>query len=163
MKVVVRTILDAPADRVWAEVRTPRLLRHVAAPMIVFDLIDPKQMPEVWADGRYHVGMRFLGIVPIGRQWIVTSTPNPEDHANGVYRIRDAGVGDIAKTWDHLIVIEARSDGRTDYRDEVEVKAGVLTLGVWLFAQVFYRHRQSRWRALAKRKLRRDDADASAA
>ncbi|MBU6407120.1 MAG: hypothetical protein KGS44_08300 [Alphaproteobacteria bacterium] len=154
MRVVVRTVLDAPAERIWAEVKTPRLLRHVAAPLIVFDLIDPPTMPPLWGEGRYHVGMRFLGFLPIGRQWIVTTTPAPADQSKGVYRIRDNGVGDIAKMWDHLIVIEARPDGRTDYRDEVDVNAGILTLGVWLFAQWFYRHRQARWRGLVRQNFR---------
>lgn len=154
MKVVVTTILDAPVERIWAEVKTPRLLDHVAAPLITFDLIDPATMPAHWGDGRYLVSMQFLGLIPIGRQWIVTSTPQPEDQTRGVFRIRDNGIGDIAKVWDHLIVIEARTDGRTAYRDEVEVKAGVLTLGVWLFAHWFYRHRQARWRRLVRQGFR---------
>ena len=154
MKVVVTTILDAPVERIWAEVKTPRLLDHVAAPLITFDLIDPATMPAHWGDGRYLVSMQFLGLIPIGRQWIVTSTPQPEDQTRGVFRIRDNGIGDIAKVWDHLIVIEALTDGRTAYRDEVEVKAGVLTLGVWLFAHWFYRHRQARWRRLVRQGFR---------
>lgn len=154
MKVIVTTILDAPVERIWAEVKTPRLLNYVAAPLIVFDLIDPATMPAQWGGGRYLVSMRFLGLIPIGRQWIVTTTPQPEDQARGAFRIRDNGIGDIAKVWDHLIVIEARTDGRTDYRDEVEVRAGVLTLGVWLFAHWFYRHRQARWRRLVRKGFR---------
>ena len=154
MKVVVKTVLDAPVERIWAEVKTPDLLRFVAAPLVIFDLIDPPSLPAQWSDGRYLVRMRFLGLIPLGRQWIVTSTPQPEDHPKGVFRIRDKGVGDIAKVWDHLIVIEARPDGRTAYRDEVEVRAGVLTLGVWLFAQGFYRHRQARWRRLVRQGFR---------
>jgi len=154
MKLVVRTVLDAPAARIWDEVRKPQLLQHIAAPLVVFDPIDPPTLPAEWREGRFHVGMRFLGLLPIGRQWIVTSTPQPEDHARGVYRIRDAGVGAITKTWDHLIVIAARADGRSDYADEIEVKAGVLTLGVWLFAHWFYRHRQARWRSLIARGFR---------
>ncbi len=154
MKVVVKTVLDAPVERIWAEVKTPRLLNYVAAPLIVFDLIDPKTMPAHWGDGRYLVSMRFLGLIPIGRQWFVTSTPQPEDQARGVFRIHDNGIGDIAKVWSHLIVIEPQADGRTAYRDEVEVKAGVLTLGVWLFAHWFYRHRQTRWRRLVRQGFR---------
>ena len=154
MKVVVTTILDAPVERIWAEVKTPRLLDHVAAPLITFDLIDPATMPAHWGDGRYLVSMQFLGLIPIGRQWIVTSTPQPEDQARGVFRLRDNGTGGIAKVWDHLIVIETRTDGRTAYRDEVDVKAGVLTLGVWLFAHWFYRHRQARWRRLIRQGFR---------
>ncbi|WP_252258305.1 hypothetical protein [Erythrobacter aurantius] len=126
----------------------------MAAPLIAFDPIDPVTMPAHWGDGRYLVRMRFLGLIPIGRQQIATSTPQPEDQARGVFRLRDNATGDIAKVWDHFIVIEARTDGRTAYRDEVEVKAGVLTLGVWLFAHWFYRHRQARWRRLVRRGFR---------
>jgi ligand-binding SRPBCC domain-containing protein len=154
VKFVVQTVLEAPVERIWAEVKTPRLLNHVAAPLIVFDLIDPPTMPAYWGDGRYLVRMRFLGLIPLGQQWIVTSTLQPEDQARGVFRIRDNGTGDIAKVWDHLIVIEAQADGRTAYRDEVEVRAGLLTLGVWLFAHWFYRHRQARWRRLVRQGFR---------
>jgi hypothetical protein len=38
-------------------------------------------------------------------------------------------------------------------RDTVEVRAGVLTPFIWLFAQLFYRHRQRRWRALVARRF----------
>jgi len=160
MKLVVKTVLEAQVERVWAEVKTPRLLNYVAAPLIVFNLIDPPTAPARWDDGRYLVGMRFLGLMPIGRQWIITSTPRPEEQARGVFHIRDNGVGDIAKVWDHLIVIEAQADGRTSYRDEVEVKAGVLTFGVWLFAHWFYRHRQARWRRLIRKGFHYPDSHA---
>lgn len=35
-------------------------------------------------------------------------------------------------------------------RFPVEIRAGVLTPLVWLFAQVFFRYRQMRWRSLLK-------------
>ena len=57
------------------------------------------------------------------------------------------------KVWDHSISISTAS-GRTRYRDTVTIDAGLFTLPVWLFAQVFYRHRQRRWRSLAKRSFR---------
>jgi len=36
------------------------------------------------------------------------------------------------------------------YTDEIEIQAGWLTPGIWLFAQLFYRHRQRRWKALLR-------------
>lgn len=157
VKAVITTLLEAPVERVWAELKKPRLLMHVAAPLISFELIEPATMPAHWGDGRYLVRMRFLGLIPLGRQWIVTSTPQPEDQARGVFRVRDQGCGDLAKVWDHLIVIEARNDGRTAYRDEVEIKAGLLTPAVWLFAHGFYRHRQARWTRLIRKGFRYPD------
>jgi hypothetical protein len=35
--------------------------------------------------------------------------------------------------------------------DEIEIEAGWLTFFVWLFAQWFYRHRQRKWRNVARR------------
>jgi hypothetical protein len=40
-------------------------------------------------------------------------------------------------------------NGGTHYSDEVEVSAGALTPFIWAFAQIFYWHRQRRWRGLA--------------
>jgi hypothetical protein len=47
-----------------------------------------------------------------------------------------------------MITIEPNAAGVV-YRDRVEVRAGVLTPFIWVFAQIFYRHRQRRWRRLA--------------
>lgn len=40
--------------------------------------------------------------------------------------------------------------GKVSYTDEIEIQAGWLTPVIWLFAHVFYRHRQRRWKALLK-------------
>lgn len=150
MRAVITTTLDAPVKRIWAELQTTRLLNYVASPIIVFDFIDPETVPTHWGDGDYLVSMRFLGFIPIGRQRIITTTPQPEDHPLGKFRLRDNATGEIAKVWDHHIVIEARTDGRTTYTDDIQISAGALTLGVWFFAQLFYRYRQARLRRLAR-------------
>ena len=63
------------------------------------------------------------------------------------FAARDAGHSALIPVWDHLITIEPVAAGVL-YRDQVEVRARVLTPFIWLFAQVFYRHRQRRWRKL---------------
>ncbi len=150
MRVRLTTIFDAPPDRVWAELRKSALLDHVAAPLLKFKPIDPPAKPAEWGSGRYLVGLWFLGLLPLGRQWIVTSfeaDPDRPDH----YSLRDNGSGQLVKRWDHWIFLEPTDDGRTRYTDRVDIGAGFLTPGIWLFAQVFYRHRQARWRALIAR------------
>jgi hypothetical protein len=151
MMVDLEIALPVSPERVWAEVRTPRLLRHVAAPLITFQMLEPKALPEQWHEGRFRVFMWFLGFIPFGRQWIVTSEPPPPDGAPdraNTRCIRDNGTGDMVRVWDHWIFIRPGPDGGTLYRDRVDIKAGVLTPFVWLFAVWFYRHRQSRWRKL---------------
>ena len=154
MRATVRTVLDAPAERVWHEVRTTRLLRHVAGPILVFRPVDPPAFPERWPEGRHLVKLRAFGLLPLGSQWIVTSVSRPEDQTAGTYRIRDAGSGTLVRVWDHRITISARGDGRADYRDDVDVEAGILTPFVWGFVHAFYRYRQWRWRRLIARGFR---------
>jgi hypothetical protein len=148
MKLTVRTVFEAPAQLIWDEARRPRLLTYVAAPMQVFEPLVPATLPELWAEGRYLVRLWLLGVLPLGKQWIVVSYPDAELHARGEYTLRDRGYGDLITIWDHLITITARPDGRTDYCDEVEIRAGLMTPFIWCFAWTFYRHRQRRWRRL---------------
>ena len=55
----------------------------------------------------------------------------------------DAGYSDLIKVWDHKIR-SADVSGTTRHTDEVEIRAGVLTLPTWLFAWAYYTHRQRR-------------------
>ncbi|HEY1012423.1 MAG TPA: hypothetical protein VGE07_06925 [Herpetosiphonaceae bacterium] len=152
MKLTLSTILDVPPTQLWAEVTASRRLGHVAAPLASFEPIDPPALPPIWREGRYLVRLRLFGWLAAGKHWIVISYP-PGDATPGAERfeLRDNGHGGVAATWDHLIRLRALPDGRTLYADLVEVRAGLLTPLVWLFAQVFYRHRQRRWRRLAAR------------
>ncbi len=58
--------------------------------------------------------------------------------------------GGPVHTWNHRIKITPLDEQHCRYLDEVKLKAGLLTPFVWLFAQVFYRYRQARWRRLAR-------------
>jgi hypothetical protein len=49
-----------------------------------------------------------------------------------------------------VISIKPLDNSRSFYRDTVEIDAGILTFVVWAWANWLYRHRQRRWRALAK-------------
>lgn len=147
MRVALTTTLGAPADRVWEEVQTSRLLSYVAAPLVRFRPTNPSELPVTWADGAYEVRMLLFGWLPAGRQLIRIS-----HSTDGRARIlRDDGTGQLAKTWDHTIRVEPDARGGTAYTDVVDVRAGVLTPFVWLFAHVFYGHRQRRWRMLVRR------------
>lgn len=140
------TDLAASPEVVWDHVLTPRLLTYVAAPLVVFEPLRPEALPAQWADGDYEVRMRLWGWLPVGRQTIGIS----RDTSGTARVLTDAGRGHLAKTWHHVIRVEPGPAGHTRYTDALEVCAGVFTLFVWMFAQIFYRHRQRRWRALAR-------------
>jgi hypothetical protein len=143
-RIELSTELAAPAERVWAEVQTPRLLNHVVSPLLKFKPVTPAHWPERWETRRYRVQMFGFGVLPLGGQWVNISLPLGEPP---VRVVRDNGSGDLAKVWDHWIEIATLADGRTRYTDRVFVEAGLLTPFIWLFALLFYAHRQSRWRA----------------
>lgn len=148
MQLNLATDLNMPAARATGLVRTTALLVHVAAPLQTFEPIDPPAFPIDWTTGAYLVRLRFLGLIPIGTQWIDISFPVDPQAPAGSFRLRDNGRGDIVSRWDHLIRIEPLDDNRCRCRDTVDIDAGVLTPFVCAFAWVFYRHRQRRWRAL---------------
>lgn len=143
MRLDVSTLLHCTFEQAVSAVMTPRLLEYVAAPLLRFTPVDTSGFPPVWSEGAYRVRMQLFGVVPLGEQTIVISFPEvPRGLA-----IRDNGHSALIPVWDHLITLEP-TEGGVHYRDRLEVKAGLLTPFVWLFAQAFYRHRQRRWRRL---------------
>jgi hypothetical protein len=101
----------------------------------------------MWADGTYEIQMLLFGWIPAGRQFIRISRSSE----GPAHLLRDNGAGRLARTWDHVIRVEPAPGGRTRYTDVVDVRAGLLTPFLWAFAQLFYRHRQRRWRLLVRR------------
>jgi hypothetical protein len=145
MRITQTTLLAISAAEAFRHVRTPALLEYVAAPMMRFKLLEPKALPTEWEEARYKVGLRLFGVLPIGHQWIVTSVPNGEKPP---LILRDNGHSPMIRKWDHWIFIEPLSGSSCRYTDRVDVGAGILTPGVWLFTKLFYAHRQRRWRKL---------------
>lgn len=146
MRIDISTSLAAHPEVVWAHVQTTALLKFVAAPLVMFEARDPAALPSTWSEGRYRVGTKLFGWLPFGDQWIVIEhIPSRE----GAFGLRDNGHSGLIRRWDHRISIEPAGEGTTRYRDTLDLDAGLLTFPIWLFAQIFYRHRQARWRRLA--------------
>ena len=144
MTLDLATALPCSLDEARAAVMRTRLFHYVTAPLLTFRPAGEEALPEQWAPGTYRVQLRLLGVIPLGEQDIVISFPPVEQ---GV-AIRDAGSSRFIRTWDHRITITPGSSG-VRYRDVVVIRAGVLTPVVWGAAQLFFRHRQRRWRQLA--------------
>ena len=149
MKVSRSTRIALKPETVWAEVQTARLLQHIAWPLVHFIPVDDAAFESFRPGGRYEVKLRLFGIIPFGTQWIVTST-HDADGTDWPKRLRDNGHSALISRWDHWITVMPEPNGGTHYSDEVEVSAGALTPFIWAFAQIFYWHRQRRWRGLAK-------------
>ena len=144
MRIQISTVLHSQPERIWKELQMCRLLFHVASPVVVFEAINPSVFPEFWSDGKYQVRMWLFGFIPLGKQWIVIQHQSMQTG----YGLLDDGYGDIIQVWRHLITLNPTPEGFTQYTDTVDIEAGWLTIGAWMFANLFYRHRQNRWRHL---------------
>ncbi len=71
------------------------------------------------------------------------------DHENMEIASREEG--GFIRRWNHRKWIEARSDCSCLYTDEIDIHAGMLTVLIWAYAQVFNRYRQRRMRRLSAR------------
>ena len=102
--------------------------------------------PSGWRAVKTVAGWVFLfGVIPFSR------------HTLHVQRIDDAAMtlssregGGFLRRWNHDIIVTATGNSRCNYRDRIDIDAGVFTPLVVLYARWFYRTRQRRWRALAR-------------
>jgi hypothetical protein len=147
------TIFPASPGRVWELLQRPETLLTISKPLMFFKPLDPPRLPEEWEEGEYKVRMWLFGFVPFG--WQVMGVEFPDaDEESGVRKLRDNGYGGLIRKWDHIIEIEPVSSAEnpdekwTKYTDRVTIDAGILTPNVWLFAKLFYAHRQRRWKQL---------------
>jgi len=145
MIVDVSTILDCPAEKAWSEVQKSSLLLHVIWPLARVVPIGAPLL-ERWTEGlTIECRLFVFGVVPIGVHTLLIERIDQKS-----YEIQSRERDPLVARWDHLISIKPLEDSRSIYRDTIRIEAGSLTFLVWAWANWFYRHRQRRWRALAK-------------
>lgn len=145
MHLQLETILTCDFERAVEEAQKPRLLSFVAHPLVGFEPVDGATLPTRWGDDTYWFRLKLFGFIPMGNQAVRATIQETADELI----IQDNGYSRLIRRWDHRINIERRGGG-TLYRDTLDLDAGVLTPLVWLFARVFFSHRQKRWRQLAQ-------------
>ena len=147
MKAIISTIIPTSAEKMWSELQKVSSLMYVAAPLLIFRSQDKNPLPDKWSiDQEYPLSISLFGIIPLGKHVIRISKIDVQK-----MQILSNEFGLLSRTWNHLIKIEKTEDDKIRYTDEIEIKAGILTLVIWLFALIFYRHRQKRWKILIKR------------
>ena len=139
------TELAAPADRVWAAVKTPSAFRTVTRGLLTMPAIRGRN--DVWQEGETVVGWVFLfGVVPFSRHHLCVARIDDSERT-----LSSREHGGLLKKWNHDIVVTSIDAQRCSYRDRIDVDAGVFTPVVGMYARWFYAMRQRRWRALARR------------
>jgi hypothetical protein len=174
MRVHLNLLLDCPADAAWEAVHSPAVFRAVSGPFTTADSLEPGGFPQRWAGATHRVRLRLLGVLPMGSQLI---SLRDEILVDGTRIVHDeggplTGAMRIVTTWHHRMAIRAASAGsgatgsgvtelnaarpvaaappeRTQFRDTLEVGAGVLTPLAWLGFWVFWQLRARQLRRLA--------------
>lgn len=153
MRVQVSTTLEATPQWVATQLQSTGVFQHITAPLLDFRPARGARLPPLWSEGEWHLRMWLFGALPLGRQTIRISLETAPG-AGGWPVLRDRGEGLLMRRWDHRISLASLPGHRTLYTDEIHIEARYLRWGMTplcaLFAQLFYRHRQRRWRALAR-------------
>lgn len=152
MKFKISTFLHCTPAEAYKHALTPRLLMQVAHPMVAFVPLEKNFALDSYPVLKANFKVKLLGFVSIGVHTMRLSTGKNEKG----YWIRDNGFSGLCETWDHVMSIDVCQEGCC-YSDNVEIKAGILTLVICLYARLFYGHRQRRWRRLVENSFNYDE------
>lgn len=131
----------------WKEIVKPMSLEFVSAPVLKFIPSENGMLDESWKVNRdYHLKLYLFGLIPLGNHRI--RLVKVDKHRNLIMS-REKGL--FAREWNHTITFHQVGDRKVHYTDKIEIKAGVLTPVIYVFAQLFYRHRQRRWKILLRK------------
>lgn len=147
MRVKISTTLNATEDEMWERLQKVSSLMYVASPILTFKPANESPLSEKWETKRmYKLKLFLFGLIPLGAHNIELVEINRTKN-----RIVSKEHGKLAREWNHIIWFQKIDGNKLHYTDEIEIKAGLITVVVWLFAHVFYRHRQRRWKRLFNR------------
>jgi hypothetical protein len=154
MRVLLKLILDCDPDAAWRAIRSPAVFREVSSPLMEIESLSVLGFPTVWTPGAHPVEMKAAGVLPMGQQAIRLTFETAE---HGTTRIvHDSGGGlrgavSAITLWDHKMAIapDPAGTGKTLYRDQLTVKAGVLTPFAWYSLWAFWQWRGRKLRQLA--------------
>lgn len=148
MLAFISTTFDCTAEQLWDEIRRPASLRFVSAPLLHFEPLIPGELDSDWVVGKtYALRLSLFGFLPAGGHRITLVSINRDANL-----IESRESGTLSPVWNHTIRFHALGDGKLHYSDEIEIQAGLLTGFIWVFAHLFYRHRQRRWKKLLQGK-----------
>ena len=138
------SVFPAPRDEVLSRLRRLDTLQYIAAPYAAFTPVNETANFSWEAGAVSEYRFKLFGIIPFGI------------HAIRIERFDQDGIQSRehnrhVPVWDHLIVLKDLGD-RTEYTDEVVIRAGWKTFFAWLWAGAFYAHRQRKWIRLLKKK-----------
>lgn len=143
MTVRVSTELKASADHVWERLLQKKTFLYLIRGWLVIE------NSQTWPDTLFLQGSSFLMKIRLFGRGPLTSQEvrivRVDESAREIVTDESSR---IVRTWKHRMNVDALPENRSRYTDCVDINAGLLTPVVWIFASLFYRARQRRWRHL---------------
>ncbi len=137
----VSTELPIPAETAFDLAQKPALFLYVVRGL--FRVTGLPERQEFGEGDELSARIWWFGVIPAWRHHLKLVRIAP-------YELYTNERGGPVRVWNHRLTFEPLAGGGCRYTDEVELDAGLQTPGVWLFAQLAFRYRQRRWRALAR-------------
>lgn len=157
-RVLLKLELDCGVDAAWRAIRSPHVMRQVAAPLLGFWSLEEHGFPEMWPAGEHPVEMSALTVLTVGEQVITISYPQQtlRRRRDGVRMVRDRGRAtsgplSVVTQFEHTMAVAPAGGGRTLFRDQLKFSAGILTPLLWPFFWAFWQWRGLRLQRLARR------------
>jgi hypothetical protein len=138
MILCVTSIFPADRETVFQKLQEIETLRYICSPLATFTPLDDSLKWQAGTVFRFDLtacGINF-GIHTINVKRFDIDKILTHEHNKNV------------PAWNHIITLEKHGKNSTKYTDIVEVRAGWKTLFIWIWANIFYRHRQRKWREL---------------
>ncbi|MBD3197817.1 MAG: hypothetical protein GF317_22390 [Candidatus Lokiarchaeota archaeon] len=146
------TKYDCKPELMFKEILDPSNFQEITEPLLSFIPLDNTEgYPTKWEENdELHVNLILFGVISLGKHSI--KVVNIGKYHNGLYLIQSQEGGEFTEIWNHDVIVERLDNDTTKYTDIIKLKAGLKTPFVWIFAKLFYWHRQRKWRKILKRK-----------
>ncbi len=143
MVVQKTSLFPVSKETVFCKLQQLKTLQYIAWPFAGFEPIGKTVSTwEVGSTSAYR--FRLFGVIPFGTHTIHIVRFDPDG-------ISSCEENEHVPVWNHDITLKAVDAKHTRYTDRVEIQAGWKTVFIWLWANVFYAHRQRKWIRLLKR------------
>jgi len=144
IKIIISSTLNNSAEKIWNKLLNIETLIEICKPMVTFkSKINEKEMK--WEINKEYIFKLFIyGFIPFGDHKIIIKKLDKENKI-----ILSNEYNKIVKIWNHLIFMENVGENEIKYTDEVEIYAGIFTLFTAIWAKLFYKHRQKKWKRIS--------------
>ncbi len=133
------SVFPASKKEVFDLLQEFKMLNKIASPYVTFKPVNNNEK-LVWKEGgTFMFRTKLFGFIPFGIHKINVIEFNKDK------RIYTNEQNTYISVWNHEIVLKELDAHKTEYTDIVEINAGRKTYFVYIWAKLFYTHRQKKW------------------